>query len=273
MYNRIIMKKSNLLKSGSAFIAALLMYSFSAGTLAAPPEKQMYYELRIYRLKDPGKSTVIEKYLKDAFIPAMHKAGIPAVGVFKPVETDTAFGKMVYVFIPYKTMDQYAKAVDVIENDPVHQQSGKDFLDAPYNDPPFARYESVFMKAFAFMPQYRIPSFNTPPAERIYELRSYESWTETKASKKIHMFNEGGEIAIFEKVGSNAVFYGQVLFGSLKPRLMYMTTYSDKQSRDDHWKAFGSHPDWKTLSAKQEYSNTVIKPNAYLLHPTEYSDF
>ncbi len=35
------------------------------------------------------------------------------------------------------------------------------------------------------------------------------------------MFNEGGEIAIFEKVGSNAVFYAQVLFGSQKPRLMY----------------------------------------------------
>ncbi len=24
------------------------------------------------------------------------------------------------------------------------------------------------------------------------------------------MFNEGGEIAIFEKIGANAVFYGQV---------------------------------------------------------------
>lgn len=265
------MKKSLLSMIVPAIVAGMLMYSFSAS--GTPPEKQQYYELRIYRLKDPGKNDVIDKYLKDAFIPAMRKAGINAIGVFKPIESDTAFGKMVYVFIPYNTMDQYARAAEILENDPVHQKTGKDFLDAPYDDPPFIRYESVFMKAFSFMPGYRIPSFETPPSERVYELRSYESWTEAKATKKIHMFNEGGEIAIFEKIGANAVFYGQVLFGSLKPRLMYMTTYSNRQSRDEHWKAFGSHPDWKVLSAKQEYANTVIKPNAYLLHPTSYSDF
>lgn len=267
------MKKLTSIRFAFTPLAILLLYSFSAGSFAAPPEKQMYYEIRIYRLKDPGKGTVTDKYFKDAFIPAMHRAGIKAVGVFKPVEADTAFGKMVYVFIPYKDMDQYLKGLSALENDAAYLEAGKEFIDAPYNDPPFTRYESVFMKAFAFMPQYKIPTYNTPPSERIYELRSYESWTEAKATKKIHMFNEGGEIAIFEKVGSNAVFYGQVLLGSLKPRLMYMTTYSDMKSRDEHWKAFGSSSEWKTLSAKQEYANTVIKPNAYLLHPTDYSDF
>jgi hypothetical protein len=266
------MKKLNMIKIGFT-VAALLLYSFSVSAFAAPPEQQMYYELRIYRLKDPGKGAVIDKYLKDAFIPAIHKAGISTVGVFKPVEADTAFGKMVYVLIPYKTVEQYLGAVTVLEKDPAHQQAGKEFLDAPYNDPPFTRYESIFMKAFSAMPQLRVPSFTTPPQERIYELRSYGSWTEAKATKKIQMFNEGGETAIFEKIGANAVFYGQVLLGSLKPRLMYMTTYSDMKSHDEHWKAFGSHPDWKGLSANPEYANTVIKANAYLLHPTDYSDF
>ncbi len=267
------MKRSVVTKSGLSLLLILIIYSFSLSIFAAPSEKQMYYELRIYRLKDRGKEAVTDKYLKEAFIPAMRKAGITAVGVFKPVESDTAYGKLVYVFIPYKNMDQYIKVVDILDNDPVHKQAGSEFLDAPYNDPPFTRYESVFMKAFSFMPNYRIPPFTNPKRERIYELRSYESWTEAKASKKIHMFNEGGEIAIFEKIGANAVFYGQVLIGSLKPRLIYMTTYSNMQSRDEHWKAFGSHPDWKALSAKPEYANTVIKPNVYLLYPAEYSDF
>ncbi len=252
---------------------AIFFYFHSSPVFASPPEQQMYYELRIYRLKDPGKGSVIDKYLKEALIPAMHKIGITAVGVFKPVEADTAFGKMVYVLIPYKTMEQYLGAVTALEKDPVHQQAGKDFLDAPYNDPPFTRYESIFMKAFSSMPQLRIPSFTTPRQERIYELRSYGSWTEAKAQKKIKMFNEGGEVAIFEKIGANAVFYGQVLLGSLKPRLMYMTTYSDNKSRDEHWKAFGSTPEWKALSSDPEYANTVIKAIAYLLHPTDYSDF
>ncbi|MCJ7447625.1 MAG: NIPSNAP family protein [Bacteroidales bacterium] len=254
-------------------ILILCLFSAPAFLYGKAPAKQMYYEIKIYRLTDPGKAAVTDKYLKDAFIPAMHRAGIATIGVFKPVETDTAYGKMIYVFIPYKTVDQYIKVSTVLEKDPMYQQAGKDFLDAPYNDPPFTRYESVFMKAFSFMPQFRVPSFTTPPAERIYELRSYESWTEAKATKKIHMFNEGGEMAIFEKIGANAVFYGQVLFGNQKPRLMYMTTYSDMKSQKEHWAAFSAHPDWKTLRAKEEYANTVIKPKAYLLHPTEYSDF
>jgi hypothetical protein len=199
--------------------------------------------------------------------------GVYNIGVFKPVETDTAAGRMVYVFIPYKTSEQYFSIITALENDKVYSEAGKEFLDAPYNDPPFTRYESVFMKAFSYMPEMKIPSYNTPRNERIYELRSYESATIEKARKKIHMFNEGGEMLIFEKIGANAVFYAQVLFGSLKPRLMYMTTYADMKSHDEHWAAFRAHPDWKTLSSKDEYKNTVTKANPYLLHPTDYSDF
>jgi hypothetical protein len=123
------------------------------------------------------------------------------------------------------------------------------------------------------MPEFRVPAYTTAPAERIYELRSYESTTEAKADKKIQMFNEGGEIAIFESIGANAVFYGEVLLGSLKPRLMYMTTYADMKSHDDHWNAFRNSDGWKKLSAMDEYKNTVSKANPYLLHPTSYSDF
>lgn len=245
----------------------------SAFLNAKAPAKQMYYEVKIYKLKDPGKAAVIDNYLKNAFIPAMHRAGITTVGVFKPVEADTAFGKMIYVFIPYKTADQYFKAIELLDKDQAYQLAGKEFLDAPYNDPPYTRYESVFLKAFSFMPQYKTFIYNTPPSERIYELRSYESATDVKALNKIKMFNEGGEIAIFEKVGSNAVFYGQVLFGSQKPRLLYLTTYADMKSHDDHWNAFRNHPDWLTLKAKEEYKNNTSKTNVYLCHPTDYSDF
>lgn len=237
------------------------------------PAKQMYYEIRIYRISQASQAETIDNYLKDAFIPAMHRAGVYNIGVFKPVEADTAFGKLVYVFVPYKTADQYFKTVIILDKDPLYQQAGKAFLDAPVATPPFSRYESVFMKAFAFMPQLKVYKYDTPPSQRIYELRSYESATEAKSLKKIHMFNEGGEIAIFEKVGSNAVFYGQVLFGSQKPRLMYLTTYADMKSHDEHWNAFRNSPEWKALSSKEEYKNSTSKTKAFLCHPTDYSDF
>ncbi|NMB51431.1 MAG: NIPSNAP family containing protein [Bacteroidales bacterium] len=263
------MKKS-LISVLICFLLSLTSFLYGKGPADA---KQMYYELKIYRLKDPAKNTVIDKYLRDAFIPAMHRAGINNIGVFKPVQTDTASGKLVYVFIPYKTSEQYFNVITALEKDKVYLEAGKEFLDASYDDPPFTRYESVFMKAFSFMPEMKAPVYTTPRNERIYELRSYESATIEKARKKIHMFNEGGEMAIFEKIGSNAVFYGQVLFGSLKPRLMYMTTYANMKSHDEHWAAFRAHPDWKVLSAKDEYKNTVTKANPYLLYPTDYSDF
>jgi hypothetical protein len=233
----------------------------------------MYYEIRIYRIAGTGQETMMDAYLKNAFIPALHRSGIPKVGVFKPIEKDTAFGRQVYVFIPFKTADEYFKVVSSLENDKSHLAAGKDFLDAPVTDPPFTRYESVFLKAFSDMPVFRAPLYTTPVSERIYELRSYESATEAKALKKISMFNEGGEMGIFEKIGSNAVFYGQVLLGSRKPRLMYMTTYSDMKSHDEHWQAFRNSPEWKSLSSMEEYKNTTTKTNAYLLHPTDYSDF
>jgi hypothetical protein len=257
------------------FLIGTLMFLLSvpASIISAAPAKQMYYEINIYRINSSAQASVADKYLKEAFIPAMHRAGISKIGVFKPVETDTAFGKFIYVFIPYKNYDQFFKMEGILAADKVYQQAGKDFLDAPYNNPPFVRYESVFLKAFPLMPEFKVPSFTTPPGDRIYELRSYESATEAKATKKIQMFNEGGEIAIFQKIGANAVFYAQVLLGSQKPRLMYMTTYANMKAHDDCWAAFRATSEWKTLSAMEEYKNTVSKAKPFLLHPTEYSDF
>lgn len=262
------------MKSRSIIVLAMaILFALPLCLDGAQKGKQMYYELKVYRYSTPAQAEVTDNYLKNAFIPALHRAGINNIGVFKPIEKDTAFGKMVYVFIPYKTADQYFKLVETLESDQQYQQDGKAFLDADVKAAPFNRYESIFMKAFAFMPQMKTFPYSTPASERIYELRSYESATEAKALKKIHMFNEGGEMKIFEAIGSNAVFYGQVLLGSMKPRLMYLTTYENMKSHDEHWNEFRNHPDWKKLSSMEEYKGTTSKTKAFLCNPTDYSDF
>jgi hypothetical protein len=266
------MKKSKMINRLTVFFL-LLFISGGLRSFGAAQGKQEYYEIRIYRISGKAQEERIDAYLKDAYLPALHKAGIPKVGVFKPVEADTAFGKFVYVFIPFKTIDQYGKLPDLLAKDKVYAEAGKTFLDAPYNDPPYVRYENILCKAFAGMPQFRDPMYTNPKAERIYEYRSYESATDAKAAKKREMFNTGGEIALFEKIGSNAIFYAEVISGSLMPRLIYMTSYSDMKSHDDHWKAFVDSDGWKKLSGMEEYKNTVSKVNPYLLHPTSYSDF
>ena len=253
--------------------AFLLFICIGLNSFGVSKAKQMYYEIKVYRIGASTQEASIDAYLKDAYIPALHRAGIPVVGVFKPVEADTAFGKLIYVLIPFKTIDQFMQLPGLLQKDKLYSDAGKAFLDAPFNEPAYKRYESIFLKAFLNFPQFVAPKFSTSPSERIYELRSYESATDAKAVKKIEMFNQGGEIDIFKKLEFNAVFWGEVLLGSHMPNLMYMTTFSDMKSHDDHWKAFGATDEWKKLSGMEEYKNTVSKAKPYLLHPTSYSDF
>jgi hypothetical protein len=262
------MKKSKFIIS-----AFLLFIAVAANSFGAEATKQEYFQLKIYRISNKAQEAIVDAYLKDAYLPALHRAGIPAVGVFKPVEADTAFGKLVYVFIPFKTIEQFSMLPDQLIKDKVYAEAGKAFIDAPYNNPPYDRIENILMKAFMDMPQFFAPKYTNAPSERIYELRNYESATDAKAVLKIEMFNEGGEIDLFKKLDFNAVFWGEVLIGSRMPNLMYMTTFQDMKKHDERWDAFVKSEEWKKMAALERYKNSIIKVKAYLLHPTEYSDF
>ncbi|MCX6254159.1 MAG: NIPSNAP family protein [Bacteroidia bacterium] len=267
------MKKSKILNRTISSFLVLLFVTASFKGFGAVPAKQEYYEIKIYRVSQKAQEDRVDAYLKDVYLPALHRAGIPTVGVFKPIESDTTYGKLIYVFIPFKTVDQFMELPGLLEKDKVYTEAGKSFLDAAFNDPPFKRYESILLKAYINMPQFAAPKFATPTSERIYEIRSYESATEAKAVKKREMFNQGGEIALFESLKFDAVFYAEVLVGSHMPNLMYMITFSDMKSHDEHWKAFVGSEGWKKLSGMDEYKNTVSNLSSYLLHPTSYSDF
>lgn len=266
-------------KSGSFLvlftISTLLLMSLTTvkNSLSAQT-KQEYLELRVYHLAwGSGQEGKVDAFLKNVYLPALHLAGITKVGVFKPIETDVLSGKRIFVLIPVKTVEQAVKLPEVLDKDKVYVEAGRSFMDALYNEPPYARMEKIMLKAFKNMPQPFFPSYTNPVSERVYELRSYESATEAKANKKIAMFNEGGEIDIFTSLKFNAVFYGEVISGSAMPNLMYMTTFSDMKSHDEHWKAFGATVEWKKLSAMEEYKNTVSQIDRYLLRPTDYSDY
>jgi hypothetical protein len=266
------MKNSNLFTLSSKALLLLFFVAFSFRSFGVA--RQQYYEIRIYTISGPAQEKMVDSFLRDSYLPALHRAGIAKAGVFKPVETDTAsFGKLVYLFIPFKTIEQYAELPGILEKDKVYAEAGKSFVDAPFDNPPYQREQSILLKAFLFMPEFKAPVFTTPVTERIYELRSYESATEAKAAKKIEMFNQGGEIALFEKLKFNAVFYGEALAGNQKPNLMYMTTFSDLKSHDELWKSFGGSPEWKQISGLEEYKNTVSTIHVHLLHPASYSDF
>jgi hypothetical protein len=251
-------------------ILCCAILTFGSGALFAQ-KKQGYFEIKIYKLKDKSQEDRVDAFLKDGYLPALHKAGIKNVGVFKPVETDTTFGKRIVVLIPYAKLEQLAEVADLLAGNNV--TGPREYLDAEYTDPPFVRQESIILRAFPGMPGMEVPNLTAPRAERIYELRSYEGPTERIYRNKVKMFNDGDEIGLFKRLGFNAVFYADVIAGGRMPNLMYMTTFANQVSHDEKWAAFRTDPQWKTLSSMPEYQHNVSKINIYLLRPVGYSDF
>lgn len=227
-----------------------------------------YYQIKVYHYKTTAQENKIDAYLKSAYLPALHGAGIKDVGVFKPIVQDTS-DKLIYVFIPLKKLTDLDKINMSISRNGGYADIGKPYLDAAYNDAPYTRIESILLKAFAAMPEYSLPKLTTPKNERVYELRSYEAATESLSFNKIAMFNDH-EVDIFSKLNFNAVFYGQVISGSKMPNLMYLTTFNNKADRDSHWAAFG--PEYKKISGLPQYQHNVSKNVTLFLYPTDYSD-
>ncbi|HPE76517.1 MAG TPA: NIPSNAP family protein [Draconibacterium sp.] len=262
------MKSTKKSVSGLLSILVFFLVFMISSTLSA----RDYYQLKVYTIKNSDQEKSIDNYLKTAYIPAMHRAGVKTVGVFKPKADDPAVGTKIFVLVPLKEMAQIEKIETDLSKDKEYQTNAADYINAAFDNPPYERIESILLKAFAKQPDLFVPKFTTPRNEQIFELRSYQSATEKIYHKKVEMFNEGGETEIFKNIGANAVFYGEVISGSQMPNLMYMTSYENMQSNEDHWKLFRDHPDWKKLSGMEEYKNTVSHIDKWMCNPTDYSD-
>ncbi|TLV03187.1 NIPSNAP family protein [Dyadobacter luticola] len=250
----------------------LLTFSTSAGIFAAPPKRD-FYQIKVYTIKNKDQEARLDGYLKDAYIPALHRMGVKTIGVFKPTNADTAlYGKKVYVLTPMKSLDQLLTLPEKLKKDASYLSSGKDYIDAEYKNPPYTRFETIVLQAFEDAPMITQSKLTVPKSERIYELRSYEGHTEKIHANKVKMFNAGGEVPLFSRLEFNSVFYGEVIAGSTMPNLMYMTTFSDKNSREEHWKAFFASPEWTKLKADPQYQNNVSKNVTTFLYPADYSD-
>jgi hypothetical protein len=254
------------------YILVFLFLTISVSALQAQKE---FYQLKIYHIKTNEQEDKVDEFLSKAYLPALHNAGIAKVGVFKPVVAADATPpteKLIYVFIPFKAYGDMDKLSKKLLKDETYLLAGKNYLEATYTAPPYERLETILMNAFEGHPKFTLPKLSSPAKTRIYELRSYESYTEAIAKNKIEMFNKGGEIGLFKRLNFNAVFYGEVVAGSRMPNLMYLTTFENKADRDAHWKAFGADAYWKELSAMPNYKNNVSKNDTKFLYPTDYSD-
>jgi hypothetical protein len=188
------------------------------------------FQIRLYHLKDDNQVQMTDEFLKDAYLPALHRMGIKNIGVFKPIANDTAADKQIYVLIPFTSLDQWMKINERLNSDATFKSAGEKFLHADAKNAPFVRLESILLQPFSGQTFLNIPK--TKDANRVFELRSYESPTWHLADKKRAMFNKD-EMNIFSRLKFNPVFYAEVISGSHMPNLMYMPIFKSVEDRND----------------------------------------
>jgi len=264
------MKGNSLSSNFLLLITVLFIFSSWQNNKKA---KREFYQLTVYHFNTTAQEKALDIYLQNALVPAMHRAGVKTVGVFKSWANDTVADKLMYVFVPVSSLDKMESIHGQLEKDNEYSTAAESFLNADYKNPSYTRKETILLHAFPLAPQMHLPLLQSPKKSRVYELRSYESATEEKFENKVKMFNEGGEIEIFKRLNFNPVFYSEVIAGSKMPNLMYMTSFENRTDREAHWKAFSSDSTWKKISSLPGYQNNVSHIDISFLYPAEYSDF
>ncbi|UCC97653.1 MAG: NIPSNAP family protein [Phycisphaerales bacterium] len=227
--------------------------------------KQQYFEFREYRLHVGSKKNQVGNFLRDVGIPAMNRIGIGPVGVFSAMYGPNS--PTLYVMLVHNSLDTVVKSSSMLMADDEYRKAGAKFVDAPLSEPAYVRVESSLMLAFKDMPRLHVPE----KKPRIFELRTYESHSIKAGKKKVEMFNEGGEIAIFDKTGLQPVFFGETIIGPKMPNLTYMLVFDDLADRDRKWDVFRVAPEWKKLRSDPQYKDTVSNITDIILRPAPYS--
>src|SRR4030042_2431879 len=194
--------------------------------------QRQFFEWRQFHLRTGTARNLVGDFLKNVGIPALNRIGIKPVGVFNPVYGPSK--PTLHVLLVHDSLDSVLNTSARMMEDKEVREKGAAFINATLSDPAFVRFESSLMAAFSHMPRIEVPTLK----ERIFELRIYESHSVKAGKKKVEMFNEGGEIAIFKKTGLNPVLFGETMIGPNLPNLHYMLAFKDMVDRDQRWQVF-----------------------------------
>ena len=237
----------------------------AAGAGQAPAAQTVtrdLYELRRYRLRVGAQRDAARAYFADALVPALGRLGLGPVGVF---DAFVGEGPLAVVLFRHPSADSVVTLGSRLLADLTYRSAGAPFLTAPAESPLFERIESSLLRAFEGFPTLVVPDTSAP---RLFELRRYEGPTDTASLKKIEMFDTGGELPIFRKVGFRPVFFGQTVVGARMPNFEYMLAFKDMAEREAAWGRFRTDPEWKVLSQRPEYQDARIMSNNMTLFLT-----
>jgi hypothetical protein len=262
------MKRRDFL-AASVVLGAAPVHAIAAQQSATSEGQREYIELVKYKLPVGEKQERVPEFYKNVAIPAMNRNGIEKVGVFTVMYGPN--DPSLYALIPHKNLESVATLPSRLLADKDYVQAGAEFLNVPLSDANYVRKESSLMHCFTHMPLVEAPVNLLENKGRVYEVRIYESHSCKYAQKKIEMFNEGGEIAVFKKTGLQPVFFAETIIGPLMPNLTYMLVFDSMETRNKKWSEFVQHPDWIKLRDDVQYKDTVSNITDIILRPEPFS--
>ncbi len=259
------MERRDFLAGTLAASALAVAQAASAQTQDSISKQREYYQLRRYSLQSGPQTSMTEKYISEALIPALAGKGGP-VGAFRVEigpETPTY-----YVLIPLSAPATAASLELELSQNETYLKAAEPFWSAPASSPSFGRIDSSLLIAFEGWPRI------TPPAKgkRIFQLRTYESPSYRDHIVKVQMFNSG-EFESFKNAGFHPVFFGDTLIGQRMPSLTYMLSLESTAELDAKWNGFRDDPGWKKLSADPHFAfePTVSNITNLILSPLSSS--
>ncbi len=245
-------------------ISGLIIMSMSSVMNQTSAAEKQVYEIRQFVVADESQGTAVDAYLNDALLPALKRAGVGPVGAFGPAANAESQDR--FAVIPYSSMSEVPTVHAALDKDNEFLAAQAKFEEGGPKNAPYKRIVSELLLAMDSMPQLKTAQEIGSVDQRVFELRIYESANEGLGVRKVEMFNSG-EVPIFLDSGIEPVFLGQAVIGPFTPSLTYLTAFPSEEARQQAWKNFVAHPDWKVLSAEPKYQGTVSKIYKYLLRP------
>lgn len=243
----------------------------AASSMQGANAQPAIFELRYHQLRNSqdGQMQRLSDFLRDVHAPALARSGGRLEGAFANLVAPN--GPFVLALASHASMQAYGASIDKLAADKAYQKELA-ALDAK-GGLSYVRVESSLLRAFPAMPA-AVPlpiEQNRPP--RVFELRTYESNSPVTLARKIAMFEEGGEIAIFRRVGITPVFFAEMLVGRQMPNLTYLVAYDSLAGREQAWTRFLADPEWLKLRVKPGLSDAEIVSNIsnVLLRPLPFS--
>ena len=186
------------------------------------------------------------KYFREVLKLSLMSKGARRFMVFK--ELGDADPAKIWTLTAFPDWDSFNRSMRLQDDDGFVARS-EEYINAGTI---YSRITSSLLLAISGLPQMKDPF----EGAGLFELRIYEGMNEDAVRRKIKMFNVE-ELDLFYRLDMQPIFFGDMRIGPYVPSLVYMLNFKDMDHRNEAWGNFIRHPEWKSMSTKKEYANTV----------------